>query len=382
MRSLATIQKIRELRPIPNADKIEVARVLGWEVVVGKDEFKEGDWCVYVEIDSILPDLPPFEFLKDSKNRMKRIKTVKFKGQVSQGIVFPLDVLMYMCKRKFGEGNTLLPLKEGFDVTEIMEVTKYEPPEDDNNQPKPTANLRRQGHRPTFCPKTDQTRVEVLEPLIEKYRGYKFWISEKLDGSSWSAYYCDGKFGVCSRNLDVTKPRASLKDRIRRWISIRLFRKAEMKHKDRVDAWNRVAIKYDIEKKMRDVGKNLVLQGEMVGPKIQGNKYKLDEPDVYLFDIYDIDRGVYLDYNMLIMGAETFGMKTVPIIETGFVLDHNIDQLSQMSDGYSRLRKETLREGVVFKPMHEIIDPSFDKLHRSRVSFKVVSKKFLLKYGE
>lgn len=382
MRSLATIQRIKKLTPIEGADYIERADILGWHCVVRKGDFKENDWCIYIECDSILPDLPPFQFLKDSKGRMKRIKTVKLKGQVSQGIAFPLDVFLYMCKRRFGEGNTFFRLVEGCDVTEIMEVTKYEPPEDDSNQPKPTANLRRKGKRPTFVPKTDQTRVEVLEPLIEKYRGHKFWISEKLDGSSWSVYYYNGDFGVCSRNLDVTRPRATFKDRIRRWIATRLFRKTEMKHKDRIDAWNRVAIKYDIENKLKKIGQNIVLQGEIVGPKIQGNKYKLDEPDVYLFDIYDIDTGYYLDYNLFIMGAESLGMKTVPVIETNFILEYGVDELSKMSDGPSRLRKETLREGLVFKPMHEIIDQAYDKLYRSRVSFKVVSKKFLLKYGE
>ena len=84
MRNLASIQKISKLEPIPNADTIEKATVLGWELVVKKGEFKEGDLCVYCEIDSVLPERPEFEFLRTKKFR---IKTIKFKGQISQVFV-------------------------------------------------------------------------------------------------------------------------------------------------------------------------------------------------------------------------------------------------------------------------------------------------------
>ena len=381
MRSLASIQKIRELRPIPNADKIELARILGWDVVVQKGDFKEGDWALFIEIDSILPDHPLFNFLKNSKGKIRRIRTVTKRGQISQGIAFPMSVLQQLCVEKFGAGKTMLPLKEGYDVTDIVGVTKYEPPQDDSSQPGPRVNMRSKGKLPSYVPKTDQTRIQNLEQLIEKYKGTKFWVSEKMDGSSWSAYHNNGEYGVCSRNFDITRKRSSWIERIKRWISCNIFQMVEMNHKDRIDAWNKIAIKYDLENRLKGLGRNIVPQGEIVGPKIQKNKYKLDEIDVRLFDIYDIDKGVYVDYEELVMITEALGMKMVPVIDTNFVLDHSVDELILMADGYSILNKETRREGLVFKPINEIHDQSFFKLYRSRISFKAVSNKFLLKHG-
>ena len=89
-RKLATIEKIAALNPIKDADAIEVAAIRGWKVVVKKGEFQVGDLCVYCEIDSVLPERPEFEFLA---NKNYRIKTIKLRGQVSQGIAFPLSIL-------------------------------------------------------------------------------------------------------------------------------------------------------------------------------------------------------------------------------------------------------------------------------------------------
>jgi RNA ligase (TIGR02306 family) len=90
MRKLASIQRVNAVEPITEADAIERIRILGWYVVVRKDEYKVGDLVIYCEVDSILPDRPEFEFLR---TRNFRIRTIKLKGQVSQGICFPLSVL-------------------------------------------------------------------------------------------------------------------------------------------------------------------------------------------------------------------------------------------------------------------------------------------------
>lgn len=90
MRKLAHVEKIASIQPIDGADRIEVATVLGWQVVVKKDEFKVGDLCIYIEIDSVLPEIEDFEFLRDKKFR---IKTQKLRGQISQGLILPLDAL-------------------------------------------------------------------------------------------------------------------------------------------------------------------------------------------------------------------------------------------------------------------------------------------------
>lgn len=122
MRKLASIQKIKNIEPIEGADRIEKATVLGWNVVVKKDEFKIGDWAIYFEIDSLLPDEPKYEFLKKSSwnpryNKI-RLKTVKMKGVVSQGLLLPLS--------SFPDINFSL-YNEGSDLTEILGIEKYEP---------------------------------------------------------------------------------------------------------------------------------------------------------------------------------------------------------------------------------------------------------------
>ena len=133
MRKLASIQTIQALEPIPEADVIERAKVLGWWVVVKKGDFKVGDLVVYGEIDSLMPERPEFEFLRKSCYRNPfltsegevlqragfRIRTVQMRGQISQGICFPVEAL-----------RTLLPstLEVGQDVTESLGIIKYDPP--------------------------------------------------------------------------------------------------------------------------------------------------------------------------------------------------------------------------------------------------------------
>ena len=115
-RKLATIQKISEIRPIPGADRIQVALMegLGWECVIKKDEFNVGDLVVYCEVDSVLPEEPQFEFLRERKFR---IRIIKLQKQVSMGLILPITVLDGKIKPNNIKTNT--------DVTEILGVTKY-----------------------------------------------------------------------------------------------------------------------------------------------------------------------------------------------------------------------------------------------------------------
>src|SRR3954468_14458051 len=198
MRTLASIQTVNGVEPIPNADAIEKIRVLGWWVVVKKGEHRAGDPVVYCEIDSLLPERPEFEFLRASSFKPAqtdpeggvvlpagfRVKTVKLRGQVSQGICFPLSVL-----------PPGAPTEEGADVTELLGVRKWEPP-------LPVGmGGKVKGGFPGFLPKTDETRVQVLESVLERHRGKTFAVTEKLDGTSFTAFIREGVFGVCSRNL-------------------------------------------------------------------------------------------------------------------------------------------------------------------------------------
>lgn len=329
MRKLVSIQTIRELNPIEGADAIEVAKVLGWSVVVKKDEFKVGEKVVYAEIDSVFPDKEEFEFLRKGKFR---IRTIKLRGQVSQGICFPLSILP--------EGT----YEEDEEVTELVGVTKYEP--------KIPACLEgvKKGNYPSFIPKTDETRVQVLQRTLTNHKGKRCVISEKLDGTSTTFYLRDEAFGVCSRNMELEENESNTY-----WA---------------------MAHKYSIQEKLRGLGRNIALQGETIGAGIQGNKYKLpaNERQFFLFNIFDIDAYRYLDYEEFMDLAEQLDLQVVPFLSESFKLIDDIDELVKMAVGNSVLNKTTKREGFVIK------------LHTSEsdeiISFKSINPEFLLKFGD
>lgn len=338
MRKLASIQKIKALEQIENADAIEKATVLGWQLVVKKDEFKVGDLCVYCEIDSLMPDKPGFEFLKP---RGMRIRTVRLRGQISQGIAFPLSILPPMEQ-----------VKEDMDVTELLGITKYEPP-----IPACLAG-KVKGKFPSFIPKTDETRVQVLQKVLDKYKGEQCYITEKLDGSSATYYIKDGEFGVCSRNLDLLE--------------------------DDSNSFWKVARLLNIEEKLRSLQMNIALQGELVGEGIQDNKLKLKGQTVYFFNAFDIDQFKYLDYEAFKNLMDTLELKTVPVIDTCACLHNDIDVLVSAATRKSLINENVWAEGIVVRPIKERIDLllSCENFNNGRVTFKVINPEFLLKYGE
>ena len=331
MRKLVTIQEIAEVLPIKNADRIETVRVLGWYVVVKKGEFEVGDKVVYAEVDSLFPDKEEFKFLED---RAFRVRTVRLRGQVSQGLCLPLSMLP--------EGE----YEVGDEVTDLLGVVKYEPPI--------PAILRgkTKGGFPGFLEKTNETRVQLLQDRLTKFKGARAVITEKLDGASSTFYFNRDEFGVCSRNLDLLE--------------------------DENNTYWQMAHKYDIESKLRKLGRNIALQGETIGAGIQKNKYGFEdsERDLRLFNIYDIDKSEYGGFLEFTELAKQLGIPTVPVIDDNFVLIDNIDELVEMSKGRSELNNKIHREGVVIKGYEEVNDMG------ERLSFKVINPDFLIKYDE
>lgn len=370
MRNLASIQRIISLDRIEGADQIEKATVLGWTVVVKKGEFKAGEFVVYCEVDSVLPDKPEFEFLRDRKFR---IRTIKLRGQVSQGICFPLSIL-----------PDISYFVEGLDVTDTLGITKYEPNQDELRIAKQSGKIKypswmpqwvqRIAHRfefvrnyyrqnsgqksfPSLIPKTDETRVQVLQPLLDKYNGIRCYYTEKLDGSSITVYQINDSFGVCSRNIDLKR--------------------------DENDKFWATVIKHDLERKFKKVfgNTNVAIQGELVGPGIQGNKYKLTEPDIYFFNVFWIQKFAYGDLHDLLLVCRSLNEKTVPILNDNYTLTNSIPELVDLSKGKSILNGTTIREGIVIRPLKEIEDKELHcQLVKNRISFKSVNPDFLLKY--
>lgn len=331
MRKLATIQKILSLSPIPDAELIEVAQILGWKVVVKKGEFNVGDLVVYCEIDSLLPERPEFEFLR--KDRF-RIRTIKLRGQISQGICFPISIL-------HKEGYTGI-WDVGDDVTEFLGIEKYEAP-----IPAELAGEAK-GAIPSFLQVTDEDRIQILPFIPLDYGGREFVVTEKLDGSSCTFYWRNGEFGVCGRNWEYFEsPTNSM--------------------------W-KFANENKLEFKLGELGRNLALQGEIIGEGIQSNKYRLRGQTVRFFRVFDIDKYEYLPYDEMIEILNDFNLMPVPVLESNYVLPSTVDEILEYAQGKSVLNSSTEREGVVFV--------KYDVEFQGRLSFKAISNKFLIKNKE
>lgn len=348
-RKLASIQKVLDVQPIPGADAIECLTVLGWKVVSKKGEFKVGDLVVYFEVDSILKESPEVEFLRKSNFR---IKTIKLRGQVSQGLCLPLSILV---------GESELPHEphaEGDDVTALLDVVKYEP-----YVPAQLAGIVK-GNFPEFLHKTDETRIQAVPEILYKHQLKDFYVTEKVDGSSMTVYFrcnehfADGEFGVCSRNMDLKETEGN-------------------------SFW-KVARELDLENKLRSLNRNIALQGELLGPGVQGNKYKLEKLGYYVFNVFDIDTGLHFDYNQFATLTQYLGLQTVPILHVitlGKTVPQpttTIDDMVEFSKGKSFLNKDVHREGIVLRPLHN----EYSEELRGRLSFKCINPDFLLKYNE
>lgn len=372
MRKLASIRRILDLNPIQGADKIEVARIDGWEVVVKKEEFKVGDLCVYFEIDSILPEHAVFEFMRKAKFR---VRTIKLKGQVSQGLALKTDILKSFDKdhKRFHEGH---------DVTDIIGVKKHDPEAEKERKvnykklPKWKSLLyriplirrifiKKDGKYPFpthIVKKTDEERVQNLSPFEKRFLHNKIMcITEKIDGTSTTYIFRPGifkdEFMVCSRNL--------------------------MMFKDNNSWWWKPVQKYDIKNQMKKLYKELhlkhdeylIIQGETIGKDIQQNKYHIMGYDFFVFNICvsnKMYREVY-SFEVLKSICKKMNLKHVPFLEYYTISESLgcgtdfVDYFVEYSKGSSVLHPVE-REGVVIR------------LSDNSVSFKAINPNFLIKF--
>ncbi len=335
-RKLASIRRIAEVKAIPEADKICAYRVDGWWVVDTVGKYQENELVVYLECDSWVPtELAPF-LSKGKKPRVYKgisgecLRTIKLKKQISQGLLLPLSVAF------------ALPATTGVDichtdVTEQLGIIKWEPePEFRSADAK--------GTFPSFIPKSDQERIQNIYRNVEELLKTQQWeVTEKIDGQSHTSYIYNNEFGVCSRNL-------------------------ELKDSEDNTFWN-TARKYKLEEKLRNYGKNIMIQGEQCGPGIQGNSYKLDEYKLFVYDVFLIDEQRYLTADERVDFCNLLELDHVPIEVFGWgnFAGHTLDSMLKWADGKSEVTKGVAREGLVFK-----------MISKERVSFKCISNSWLL----
>ena len=347
-RKLASIAEITYIKPIEGADAIECAIMNGgWPVVVKKGEYKVGDVAIYLEIDSWVPhELAPFlskgqEPREYNGVKGERLKTVKLRGQVSQGLLLPQTIL---------DEKGLWPLTGnpvGHDLTNQLNIQKWEPPIPSQLQ----GTMR--GNFPHFIPKTDQERCQNLrKDIFETHKDDVYEVTIKLDGSSMTVYVKDGEVGVCSRNIDLVETEGNTF-----WKSAR--------EQNIVDTLLELSA---------ENGEEYAIQGELIGEGIQGNPEKLTGHKFFLFDIYSITAGRYLEvderYSIIdklnMNGASIEHVPVIGIMYSVAKVFSTIDELLEFAEGPS-LNPQTKREGLVFKSWG------------SDFSFKAISNSYLLK---
>jgi RNA ligase (TIGR02306 family) len=337
-RKLASIQVIKDIAPIEGADKIVCVKILGWQCVALKSEFKANDNCVFFEIDSVLPIAQWNDHLRKEPNKPLRIRTIRLKGTLSQGLALPLSIL------PFGD------YKEGHDVTELLGVEKYEP--------VVPAHLSGtvKGNFPAFLHKTDEIRLQSEPNVLQEAtsKGLVLVGTLKMDGTSFTAYRRDADFGVCSRNLDL-------------------------KETENNAHW-KMARQLKLEEILRSEPRNLCVQGEIVGPSIQGNRLGMSKPELYLFNLFDIDSGKYYSYYELCNFASKHNLNVVKkIYELDLSISNNLD-VKDLLDMANELNYDnnTPAEGIVWRSSCE----AYSEVLKGRLSFKTISNKFIEKYKE
>jgi hypothetical protein len=369
MRKLAHIEKVIEIREIPKADRIEMVKVLGWECVAKKGEFKLGDLVVYIEIDSLVPDKPEYEFLRSKKFK---VKTIKLRGQISQGLILPLSNL-------YG-GDKLIQKhwKEGDDVTSDLGIIKYISTSEQKEIDVENLRIANQKNMlkkymmryswfrklflsrtskegfPRWIQKTDENRIQNMPHVLDQFAGAFVYITEKIDYQSgtWfskkvsSWYGSKTIFGVCSRRLQVF---------------------------DKSSLYWKIAEKYNLEKICKKYP-NIIIQGEQGSSKVQGNKYGLKEPRMFVFNIIMPD-GKFLTPKEIDSFCNIYDLESVPNLGVHEVkqIGLTVGEWIKFAEGKSLMNPKIEREGIVIRHI---------KNGQKLLSFKVINNKFLLKNDE
>lgn len=374
MRKLATVRRISNIRPIENADAIEVCSVDGWNVVIKKGIHKEGDLAVYIEVDSLLDENNPvFEFMRP---RGFKVRTIKLRNTVSQGLIIPL--------KEFEDILIIHQLAEGDDLTKILKISKFEVDDDlletqeveeDEKGFKRTL-IRKikkllgikntdkkkygaEGFPTHLVGKTDEKRVQNFSKNITPDKN--FIVTEKLDGTS-ATYVLEKKKGffkpkyefyICSRNLRISE-------------------------KDTTSKYVKIAKKYAIRKRLMEMMEHeskkmkecvISLQGEIVGQGIQKNKYE-KELDFYAFTL--TKNGVRESFSdsfdwLWQYDGEFPEIKKVPIVSCPHRF-YSVEEVISKSNMQSLLNPRTIAEGIVIRNIRDLSE-----------SYKAINPEFLLK---
>lgn len=337
---LATIERILQLEPIAGADKIVLAKILGWDVVVKKEDFKQGDWCVYIPIDTqVDPTRECFWFLANPKNptQLVRIKTTRLRGIWSQGLALPISCLSTKLTEEY--------LAESTDVSDQLGVTKYET---ESVIPSDGETSKCAQFPIHYISKTDEDNLKTMYMTLGEFVGQQVYITQKMDGSSMTLIWNKekGEFLVCSRNLVL----------------------------DTGSVMSQYVNQIGIKDRMVNYGKNLAIQGEFSGPKINGNAMGLKAYVFYVFTIKDLDTGLYYGLESIKKITNELELQMVPVISIYDIDDTwTIDKFQSVANAQEYTQasgKKVPGEGIVVRP----VEPVFSHILGKILSVKIINQ--------
>ena len=338
-RKLASVQKISDIRIISDKTQEEIATVIGWKIFVPKNQFKIDEKVIYFEIDSILPANK--KWTKKIKPKHLHIQTQKRYNEISQGYVMKLDTLLKVDGFK-NLNMKLEDLEEGFDLTEICEVTKF----DENSE---EGIKEKEKQFPTdLIEKSDEIRLQSNLNYIDLFSGKEFYSSLKYDGSS-GTYLIDPntkKLRVCSRNLGLSE--------------------------DDKNIYNDIAKKYDMKNKLLKFDGKYAIQGEVYGPKVAKNPLNVPELKIAVFTIKNIKNNTYVDFDEMVKICKEMDLPMVEVIEEGVFHYKTVEELLEKSKG-NYPGTDHPREGLVYR-----LKKDWNK-DGKRLSFKVINDDYLIK---
>lgn len=331
MNKLASIERILEINPHPNGDNIEICSILGWKVITQKGLYKAGELVIYVEIDTEFPAKP--EFVSFLEPRHWRVKTIRLRGEYSQGLLLPLSLLDTV------EGH-VEPL-EGTSVSELIDCIKYEKPFSVGpNNLKPKGNF----YTDAGWSKTDEINICSHLQMLEALKGLPYYITQKADGMSTSVTYDSQKdeLVVCSRNMRL--------------------------YLDGDNAFLTGVGNYDLDNIMR-MYPQYGIQYETVGPGIQKNPMGLKNIQIRVFNLFDKINKVYCGFDELVDFCTKTCLPMVQLVECNNSFNYTLEDLIKMASEI-KYPGNLLAEGIVIRPQTPIY------IGQNNVSFKCLCQKY------
>lgn len=336
---LATIEKIHSIQPHFNADTLEVGKIKEWPVVVKKGQYKDGDFIVFIRIDSIVPFTNTYFAFMERQHY--RVWNAKFRGAPSQGLVCPTEIL--------GSGYTFMNdreelFMEGDDVTDVLGVTKYEKGLDAS-----IVGDAKGGFPTHLVSITDEDNLLNYPEVLPEFLNVDVYITIKADGSSMTVINDGTEIHVCSRRLE---------------------------QKEGTGFW-KIADKYDLPNKLKTTVQNIAIQAEACGGKIQANPLGLAEQAMFVFNIKDISTGEWFGWNDIKELCCLLGIPTVRLACEPFKFDEtwNIARLQELANSvtYTSVTGQVKKgEGIVLRPLI----PKYSAILGKALSVKILNQEY------